>query len=429
MSIISNIKARQVIDSRGNPTVEVDIYLNDGTIGRAAVPSGASTGSREAVELRDGGIDFLGKGVMNAVNNVNTIIAPKLIGLDSINFQNIDNMLIELDGSDNKSILGANAILGVSLANVRAASIYTKKPLYEFINYQENYLMPIPMMNIVNGGSHANNNIDIQEFMIMPIGAKSFSNAMQIGVEVFHNLKNILSSKGHTTAIGDEGGFAPNLKSNEEAIEIIVQAIEKTRYDIGDDVALALDVAASEFFNSETNLYDLQSEGASWSSQELIDYYKKLCSKYPILSIEDGLDENDWDGWVSLNTELGDSVQLVGDDLTVTNAKILSKAIDLGCMNSILIKLNQIGTVTETIDTISLANNHNYSSIVSHRSGETEDTFIADFCVAMNTGMIKTGSASRTDRTAKYNQLLRIEEELGNRAQYNSTGVFGFEKK
>tara|TARA_Y100001960_G_scaffold97728_1_gene105111 strand:- start:80 stop:1369 length:1290 start_codon:yes stop_codon:yes gene_type:complete len=429
LSIISNIKARQIIDSRGNPTVEVDIYLNDGTIGRAAVPSGASTGSREAVELRDGGIDFLGKGVMNAVNNVNTIIAPKLIGLDSINFQNIDNMLIELDGSDNKSILGANAILGVSLANVRAASIYTKKPLYEFINYQENYLMPIPMMNIVNGGSHANNNIDIQEFMIMPIGAKSFSNAMQIGVEVFHNLKNILSSKGHTTAIGDEGGFAPNLKSNEEAIEIIVQAIEKTRYDIGDDVALALDVAASEFFNSETNLYDLQSEGASWSSQELIDYYKKLCSKYPILSIEDGLDENDWDGWVSLNTELGDSVQLVGDDLTVTNAKILSKAIDLGCMNSILIKLNQIGTVTETIDTISLANNHNYSSIVSHRSGETEDTFIADFCVAMNTGMIKTGSASRTDRTAKYNQLLRIEEELGNRAQYNSTGVFGFEKK
>ena len=429
MSIISNIKARQIIDSRGNPTVEVDIYLNDGTIGRAAVPSGASTGSREAVELRDGGIDFLGKGVMNAVNNVNTIIAPKLIGLDSINFQNIDNMLIELDGSDNKSILGANAILGVSLANVRAASIYTKKPLYEFINYQENYLMPIPMMNIVNGGSHANNNIDIQEFMIMPIGAKSFSNAMQIGVEVFHNLKNILSSKGHTTAIGDEGGFAPNLKSNEEAIEIIVQAIEKTRYDIGDDVALALDVAASEFFNSETNLYDLQSEGVSWSSQELIDYYKKLCSKYPILSIEDGLDENDWDGWVSLNTELGDSVQLVGDDLTVTNSKILSKAIDLGCMNSILIKLNQIGTVTETIDTISLANNHNYSSIVSHRSGETEDTFIADFCVAMNTGMIKTGSASRTDRTAKYNQLLRIEEELGNRAQYNSTGVFGFEKK
>ena len=429
MSIISNIKARQIIDSRGNPTVEVDIYLNDGTIGRAAVPSGASTGSREAVELRDGGIDFLGKGVMNAVNNVNTIIAPKLIGLDSINFQNIDNMLIELDGSDNKSILGANAILGVSLANVCAASIYTKKPLYEFINYQENYLMPIPMMNIVNGGSHANNNIDIQEFMIMPIGAKSFSNAMQIGVEVFHNLKNILSSKGHTTAIGDEGGFAPNLKSNEEAIEIIVQAIEKTRYNIGDDVALALDVAASEFFNSETNLYDLQSEGVSWSSQELIDYYKKLCSKYPILSIEDGLDENDWDGWVSLNTELGDSVQLVGDDLTVTNAKILSKAIDLGCMNSILIKLNQIGTVTETIDTISLANNHNYSSIVSHRSGETEDTFIADFCVAMNTGMIKTGSASRTDRTAKYNQLLRIEEELGNRAQYNSTGVFGFEKK
>tara|TARA_B100000029_G_scaffold32513_2_gene31054 strand:- start:880 stop:2169 length:1290 start_codon:yes stop_codon:yes gene_type:complete len=429
LSIISNIKARQIIDSRGNPTVEVDIYLNDGTIGRAAVPSGASTGSREAVELRDGGIDFLGKGVMNAVNNVNTIIAPKLIGLDSINFQNIDNMLIELDGSDNKSILGANAILGVSLANVRAASIYTKKPLYEFINYQENYLMPIPMMNIVNGGSHANNNIDIQEFMIMPIGAKSFLNAMQIGVEVFHNLKNILSSKGHTTAIGDEGGFAPNLKSNEEAIEIIVQAIEKTRYNIGDDVALALDVAASEFFNSETNLYDLQSEGVSWSSQELIDYYKKLCSKYPILSIEDGLDENDWDGWVSLNTELGDSVQLVGDDLTVTNAKILSKAIDLGCMNSILIKLNQIGTVTETIDTISLANNHNYSSIVSHRSGETEDTFIADFCVAMNTGMIKTGSASRTDRTAKYNQLLRIEEELGNRAQYNSTGVFGFEKK
>ena len=429
MSIISNIKARQIIDSRGNPTVEVDIYLNDGTIGRAAVPSGASTGSREAVELRDGGIDFLGKGVMNAVNNVNTIIAPKLIGLDSINFQNIDNMLIELDGSDNKSILGANAILGVSLANVCAASIYTKKPLYEFINYQENYLMPIPMMNIVNGGSHANNNIDIQEFMIMPIGAKSFLNAMQIGVEVFHNLKNILSSKGHTTAIGDEGGFAPNLKSNEEAIEIIVQAIEKTRYNIGDDVALALDVAASEFFNSETNLYDLQSEGVSWSSQELIDYYKKLCSKYPILSIEDGLDENDWDGWVSLNTELGDSVQLVGDDLTVTNAKILSKAIDLGCMNSILIKLNQIGTVTETIDTISLANNHNYSSIVSHRSGETEDTFIADFCVAMNTGMIKTGSASRTDRTAKYNQLLRIEEELGNRAQYNSTGVFGFEKK
>jgi len=429
LSIISNIKARQIIDSRGNPTVEVDIYLNDGTIGRAAVPSGASTGSREAVELRDGGIDFLGKGVMNAVNNVNTIIAPKLIGLDSINFQNIDNMLIELDGSDNKSILGANAILGVSLANVCAASIYTKKPLYEFINYQENYLMPIPMMNIVNGGSHANNNIDIQEFMIMPIGAKSFLNAMQIGVEVFHNLKNILSSKGHTTAIGDEGGFAPNLKSNEEAIEIIVQAIEKTRYNIGDDVALALDVAASEFFNSETNLYDLQSEGVSWSSQELIDYYKKLCSKYPILSIEDGLDENDWDGWVSLNTELGDSVQLVGDDLTVTNAKILSKAIDLGCMNSILIKLNQIGTVTETIDTISLANNHNYSSIVSHRSGETEDTFIADFCVAMNTGMIKTGSASRTDRTAKYNQLLRIEEELGNRAQYNSTGVFGFEKK
>ena len=424
MSIISNIKARQIIDSRGNPTVEVDIYLNDGTIGRAAVPSGASTGSREAVELRDGGIDFLGKGVMNAVNNVNTIIAPKLIGLDSINFQNIDNMLIELDGSDNKSILGANAILGVSLANVRAASIYTKKPLYEFINYQENYLMPITMMNIVNGGSHANNNIDIQEFMIMPIGAKSFSNAMQIGVEVFHNLKNILSSKGHTTAIGDEGGFAPNLKSNEEAIEIIVQAIEKTRYDIGDDVALALDVAASEFFNSETNLYDLQSEGVSWSSQELIDYYKKLCSKYPILSIEDGLDENDWDGWVSLNTELGDSVNLVGDDLTVTNAKILSKAIDLGCMNSILIKLNQIGTVTETIDTISLANNHNYSSIVSHRSGETEDTFIADFCVAMNTGMIKTGSASRSDRMSKYNQLLRIEEILDKKALFLGRKVF-----
>ena len=429
MSIISKIKARQIIDSRGNPTVEVDLFLKDGTLGRAAVPSGASTGSKEAMELRDGGTDFLGRGVGTAVKNVNTIIAPKLVGLDSIDFNYIDNMLIELDGSEDKSRLGANAILGVSLANVRAASIYKKQPLYEFIYRRETYLMPIPMMNILNGGSHANNNIDIQEFMIIPIGAKSFSAALKMGIEIFHHLKKILSSKGHTTTTGDEGGFAPNLESNEEAIEVIVESIHSTKYKLGEDIALALDVAASEFFNSDTNLYNLKSEGVQWSSHELIDYYKELCIKYPIISIEDGLDENDWDGWVNLNKELGKRVQLVGDDLTVTNSKILSKAIELGCMNSILIKLNQIGTVTETMNTIALANKHNYSSIISHRSGETEDTFIADFCVAMNTGMIKTGAPSRTDRTAKYNQLLRIEEQLNDRAIYISKGVFGFEKK
>ena len=412
MTLIKSIHARQIFDSRGNPTIEVDTYLDNDMIGRAAVPSGASTGEYEAVELRDSKESYMGKSVFTAVNNVNQIIAPSLIGKNPDDFQSIDSHLISLDGTDNKSNLGANALLGVSMSIVKAASKSNKLHLYEYLHKGDEYIIPVPMMNIINGGSHADNNVDIQEFMIYPNGAKSFSDSMRIGMEIFHNLKKILRKKNLNTAVGDEGGFAPDLKSNEEAIEIIIEAIEKSNYVVGEDVSLALDVAASELYNSETKKYELKSENMELSSDEMIEYYIGLCSKYPIISIEDGLDENDWIGWTKLQSKLGDKIQLVGDDLTVTNPKRLERSINELAMNAILIKLNQIGTVSETLEAINIAQNANFGTIISHRSGETEDTFIADFCVAVSSGQIKAGSLCRTDRIAKYNQLLRIEENL-----------------
>ena len=412
MAIIKTIQARQILDSRGNPTVEVDILLKNGGFGRASVPSGASTGSYEAVELRDQDTQqYLGKSVFNAVNNVNQTISNQIIDMDFNSHRELDKILIQLDGTDNKNNLGANAILGVSLAFVHAQSNKMGIPLYELLLH-DSPVLPVPMMNIINGGSHADNNIDIQEFMIFPLGAETFSHALQMGVEIFHNLKSILQSNGQQTSVGDEGGFAPNLSSNEEAIEVIMTAINKSGYNPGKDVFIALDVAASELFDLETRQYKLVSDNKFLDSNGMIEYYTDLCNSYPIISIEDGLDENDWDGWINLSTKLGNKIQLVGDDLTVTNPKRLKNAIEKDAMNAILIKLNQIGTITETIDTINMARKANYGSIISHRSGETEDTTIADLAVAMGIGQIKTGSVSRTDRTSKYNQLLRIEQNL-----------------
>jgi len=424
MAIINKIQARQILDSRGNPTVEVDLTLDDGSMGRASVPSGASTGSFEALELRDKESSFLGKSVFQAVNNINSLISKRVIGDSFESYRDLDQSLIELDGSNNKKNLGANAILGVSLAFVHALSHYNKISVHELL-LDSKPVMPVPMMNIINGGSHADNNIDIQEFMIFPLGAESFSHSIQIGVEVFHNLKSILKSNNFQTSIGDEGGFAPNLNSNEHAIDVIMDAIHKAGYTSGKDVYIALDVAASELYNNASNTYSLHSENKELNSEEMIEYYETLCAKYPIISIEDGLDENDWEGWTKLFKKLGRDIQLVGDDLTVTNPIRLKKAIECDAMNAILIKLNQIGTITETIDTINMANKANYGSIISHRSGETEDTTIADLSVAMGVGQIKTGSVSRTDRTAKYNQLLRIEESFNSKIEFGNKNYLG----
>ena len=421
---IKNILSRSVLDSRGNPTIEVDVQLADDSIGRAIVPSGASTGKFEAVELRDNDFNFyFGKSVHNAVKNVNTLISQELIGMDSSNQSDIDNAMIALDGTNNKSFLGANAILGVSLANAKAFALSEKLPLYMSLGISDNSTLPIPMINILNGGCHADNNVDIQEFMVFPIGASSFSNALQMGTETFHHLKSILKKKNLSTTVGDEGGFAPNLKSNEEAIELILEAINQSPFNLGKDLFLALDVAASELFNN--GKYHLESNNVHFNSEEMVEFLKSLVRQYPIISIEDGLDENDWKGWTLLTDEIGDKCQIVGDDLTVTNINRLKKAIDNKSMNSILIKLNQIGTITETIATIELAKSNDFSTIISHRSGETEDVSIADFSVAMGSGQIKTGSTCRTDRVAKYNQLLRIEESLGANAKFPGIEVLG----
>ena len=422
---ITHIIGREVLDSRGNPTVEVDVILDNGTVGSAMVPSGASTGEHEAVELRDGDKNrYLGRGVDTAVNNVNTLITDHLVGMNANNQADIDQAMIDLDGSPNKSNLGANAILGVSMAVARAAAGSADQPLYSYLGSEQSNMLPIPMMNILNGGSHADNNVDIQEFMVFPIGANSFSSALQMGVETFHHLKSVLQKKGLNTSVGDEGGFAPNLRSNAEAVEVILEAIEKTPYTLGKDLFLALDVAASEIYKN--GLYHLASEDKQYSSEEMVAYLTSLANQYPIISIEDGLDENDWQGWQQLNGAIGNRVQIVGDDLTVTNLTRLQRAIDENAMNAILIKLNQIGTVTETIQAIELAKANHYGAVISHRSGETEDVIIADFAVAMGMGQIKTGSASRTDRIAKYNQLLRIEEALGSSAQFPGKEVLGF---
>ena len=414
-SSIEKICARQILDSRGNPTVEVDVFLTSGVMGRAAVPSGASTGEHEAIELRDGNKNsFLGKSVFNAVKNVNTKIFNALKNQDALNQKNIDELLIKLDGTENKSVLGANSILGVSMAVAHAAAKYKNIPLYRSLGNEDSSLMPMPMMNIINGGSHADNSVDIQEFMIMPFGARSFSEALQMGTEIFHHLKEVLKKKGMATSVGDEGGFAPNLKSNEEALEVIEKAIVQSGLQSGKEVFFALDVAASELF--ENDKYNLFSEGKSLTSEEMVQYLASLAQNHPIVSIEDGLDENDWKGWTALTKELGNKVQIVGDDLTVTNISRLKRAIEEKSMNAILIKLNQIGTVSETLQAINMAKESSFGAIISHRSGETEDTTIADLSVAMGMGQIKTGSASRTDRVCKYNQLLRIEEELGAKA-------------
>lgn len=420
MSIISNIHARQVLDSRGNPTVEVEVMTNQGVVGRAIVPSGASTGIHEAVELRDNdkGV-YMGKGVLKAVNNVNTILNEQLKGQYIFDQIALDKMMLEIDGTSNKGNIGANAILGVSMAAARAAADTVGLPLYKYIGGVGAHTLPVPMMNILNGGSHADNKIDIQEFMVMPAGASSFSEGLRWGTEIFHHLKSVLHSKGLSTNVGDEGGFAPNLSSNEEALEVIIQAIEKAGYRPGEDVFLALDAASSEFYLKDEKMYHFhKSTGEKLTSAEMVDFYDGWAKKYPIVSIEDGLDEDDWSGWKLMTEKMGDRVQLVGDDLFVTNTARLKEGIDKDIANSILIKVNQIGTLTETIAAVDLAHRNAYTSVMSHRSGETEDTTIADLSVALNTGQIKTGSASRTDRIAKYNQLLRIEEELGGQAYY-----------
>ncbi len=423
MLTIDHIYAREVLDSRGNPTVEVEVYLDEGFYGSAIVPSGASTGEHEAVELRDGdSTRFLGKGVKKAVENVNGIIAPELLDLDASDQVSIDKMLIELDGTPNKSNLGANAILGVSMALAHAAANSLGIPLYRYLGGVNAKLLPTPMMNVLNGGSHADWNIDIQEFMVVPVGGESFREALRMGIEVFHNLKKVLKKAGHITSVGDEGGFAPALKSNEDPLQFIVKAIEEAGYKPGDDVAIALDAAASEFY--ENGSYILRSENRTLSSEELIGFYENIVEKYPIVSIEDGLAEDDWDGWYPLTEKLGSKIQLVGDDLFVTNIDRLARGIENGAGNSILIKLNQIGTVSETFDAIEMAQKAGFTAVVSHRSGETEDTTIADVAVASNAGQIKTGSASRTDRVAKYNQLLRIEEDLGDVAEFLGGNVF-----
>ncbi len=425
MSIILDIAAREILDSRGNPTVEAEVITEDGFMGRAAVPSGASTGKYEAVELRDGDSKrFLGKGVTKAVENIRDTILEELVGVDVTDQRYIDSLMLEIDGTKNKGKLGANAILAVSLACAKAAAEATVQPLYRYLGGVNAYTLPVPMMNILNGGSHADNSIDFQEFMIMPVGASSFSEGLRMGVEVFHHLKSVLKGKGYSTNVGDEGGFAPNIKSNQEAIETVLTAIEKAGYKPGEEIYIAMDAAASEFYNADEKVYHFhQSTGDKLSSSEMIDYWKGWVDKYPIFSIEDGLDEDDWPGWQALNAAIGDRTQLVGDDLFVTNVERLQRGIDEKTANSILIKVNQIGSLSETIDAVSLATRHSMTSVMSHRSGETEDTTIADLAVALNTGQIKTGSASRSDRIAKYNQLLRIEEELGDQAYYPGTSI------
>lgn len=430
MTTIVDVRGREILDSRGNPTVEVEVVLESGVIGRAAVPSGASTGEYEAVELRDGDKGrYLGKGVLTAVDNVNEIIADAILDMDAAEQVEIDQTLIELDGTPNKAKLGANAILGVSLACAKAAAECLELPLYRYIGGVRASVLPVPMMNILNGGAHADNTVDFQEFMIMPHGANSFAEALRMGAETFHSLKAVLKSKNYNTAVGDEGGFAPNLKTNEETLEIILEAIEKAGYKPGEQISIALDVAASELFNTEKGLYVFKkSSKEEKTSEEMVKIYENLVAKYPIISIEDGLDENDWAGWKLLTDSLGGKIQIVGDDLFVTNIEKLARGIKEGVANSILIKLNQIGTLTETIDAIDMARRAGYTSVVSHRSGETEDTTLADLAVALNTGQIKTGSASRTDRIAKYNQLLRIEEELGPQAKYVGLDYVNFKR-
>ena len=424
MSTIIDVYAREILDSRGNPTIEVEVELESGIFGRAAVPSGASTGAFEAVELRDDDKSrYLGKGVLTAVDNVNNIIAPEIVGMNAMNQVEIDNKLIELDGTPNKANLGANAILGVSLATARAAANQLNIPLFCYIGGVNGKTLPVPMMNILNGGAHADNNVDIQEFMIMPVGAASFKEALRMCAEIFHNLKSVLKSRGYNTSVGDEGGFAPNLTSNEEALQVIVEAINKTEYKPGEDVFIALDAAATEMYK-EDGKYHLEGEGVVKSSEEMIVFYEEIVSRYPIISIEDGLAEDDWEGWKRMTERLGEKVQIVGDDLFVTNTERLEKGLKMGVANSILIKLNQIGTLTETLDAIEMANRGGYTAVVSHRSGETEDVTIADLVVAVNAGQIKTGAPSRTDRVAKYNQLIRIEEFLGPDAQYAGPKAF-----
>ena len=426
MSRITDIHAREVLDSRGNPTVEVEVYTECGDMGRASVPSGASTGEREALELRDGDKSrFMGKGVLKAVHNVNDILAPEIIGMDVTDQVGIDKKLIALDGTKDKSKYGANAILGISMAVARCAANHYGMPLYRYLGGTNAKKLPVPMMNVLNGGSHADSSVDFQEFMIMPVGAKSIHEAIRMGSEVFHNLKSVLKEAGQVTAVGDEGGFAPNLKDNEEPLKCIMEAIKKAGYKPGEDICIAMDVAASEFYNPETKMYDLvKSNGGSKTTDEMIDWFEELVNKYPIISIEDGLGENDWEGWKKLTDRLGKKVQLVGDDLFVTNTSILQEGINKDIANAILIKVNQIGTLTETFDAMELARSHGYTAVVSHRSGETEDTTIADIAVAFNAGQIKTGSMSRTDRIAKYNQLMRIEEELGDEAIYPGRHAF-----
>lgn len=424
MSEIVDVYAREILDSRGNPTLEVELYLESGSMGRAAVPSGASTGVREALELRDGDTSrYLGKGVRQAVENVNNIIADEIIGMEATDQVGVDQKMIELDGTESKSKLGANAILGVSLALAKAAADEVGLPLYQYIGGCNAKELPLPMMNILNGGAHADNNVDIQEFMIMPAGAKNFAEALRMGAETFHALKSVLKARGYNTAVGDEGGFAPNLKSNEEALEVIMEAIVKAGYKPGEDILLALDVASSELF--ENGVYTLENEASPKKTPEqLVDFYENLVNKYPIISIEDGMAENDWDGWKLITDRLGKRIQIVGDDLFVTNPTILKEGIQKGIANSILIKLNQIGTLTETLDAIEMAKRAGYTCVISHRSGETEDTTLADLSVAVNAGQIKTGSLCRTDRVAKYNQLLRIEDELGNTSLFRGKDVF-----
>ncbi|PCJ81015.1 MAG: phosphopyruvate hydratase [Bacteroidetes bacterium] len=422
MSNIEIIHARQILDSRGNPTLEVEVVTAEGAFGRAAVPSGASTGIHEAVELRDGGDSWMGKGVSRAIDNVNTILNDELNGFDVTEQRLIDQVMIDIDGTENKSNLGANAILGVSLAVAKAAAETVRQPLYRYIGGANVSTLPVPMMNILNGGSHADNKIDIQEYMIMPVGADTFSEGLRMGTEIFHSLKSVLREKGHSTNVGDEGGFAPNLSSNEEGVEFVLRAIEKAGYKPGDDVLLAFDAAASEFYDKKRGIYRFESTGAEMDGGEMVDFWDKWSKKYPIISIEDGLDEDDWDSWKILTDRIGDKIQLVGDDLFVTNVSRLTQGIENGIANSILVKVNQIGTLTETIDAVDMAHRAGYSSVMSHRSGETEDTTIADLSVALSTGQIKTGSASRSDRIAKYNQLLRIEEELGEMAIYKGAG-------
>jgi enolase len=424
MSLIEQVWAREILDSRGNPTIEAEVILEDGSQGRAAVPSGASTGENEAVELRDGDkLRYLGKGVQNAVRNVNEKITYEVEGLDALDQTLIDKKMIEMDGTENKSNLGANAILAVSLATARAAAAHLEIPLYRYIGGANAKTLPVPMMNILNGGAHADNNVDFQEFMVMPVGADSFAEALRMGSEIFHNLKSVLKSRGYSTGVGDEGGFAPNLKSNEEAIETILEAVEKSGYKAGDNVMLALDPAASEFYKDGKYIFK-KSDKRELSSEEMAAYWEDWCNKYPIISIEDGMAENDWNGWTNLTNAVGENVQLVGDDLFVTNVKFLQKGINLGACNSILIKVNQIGTLIETLDAIELARTNNMTAVISHRSGETEDSFIADLAVATNAGQIKTGSLCRSDRIAKYNQLLRIEEDLGDSAKYPGKKAF-----